>query len=295
MQGFFWPQAQPASKYAIVTMVKDDLFFLDIMIKHYQRHLEADYFIIDHASSIDVQSWATINHPNLNINVITIPNIPFDDRFKSAAISSIANICAACYEVTISSDADEIVMPFESSDSLQNTLDNLEHTFSAPVGVEFVHNTNLENEYDSNKDLTEQRNTFFFTSGYSKPVIWKKQSHFSPGLHGIDQPYSIVSKLALVHLRSVDFNQIKSRQVARMNSILSDEQEQKFSNAHWKKDVNDKAWYGNWIFEKAKGVSKKKNATDLNEFLDNVGTPQKVNQPFYRHDISKVSELLLWK
>ncbi|MFM5499894.1 hypothetical protein ACET7P_02995 [Aeromonas veronii] len=294
MESLFWPEAEPAGDYAIVTMVKDDVFFLDILIKHYQRNLNADYYIIDHDSSIDLKSWASNNFPGVNINIIKIPNIPFDDRFKSAAISSIANICAACYNITISSDVDEIVISCDKNVTLKSLLDNLEYSFTAPIGVEFVHNTIMEHKYDPELDVLEQRNTFFYTSGYSKPVIWKKQARFSPGLHGINQNYFVSSKIALVHMRSIDFSQVKVRQASRMSTVLSNEQELKFSNAHWKKDVNDKSWYGNWIFEKAKLTKKIRSESELNEFINSLGIPQKINSPFYRHDISKVSELMLW-
>lgn len=291
---YFWPTAEPVSKYAIVTMTKDDFFFLDLMVKYYYRHLKADFYIIDHGSKIDIKGWANTNFPNVNINVIKIPNIPFDDRFKSAAISSIANICAACYDTTISSDVDEVVITHNDNHSLKLILDNIKSPFTAPVGVEFVHNISLEGEYNPELDVTQQRNTFFYTSGYSKPIIWKKQSHFSPGLHGIDQCYEITSELALSHMRSVDFTQVKSRQESRRNTILSNEQEERSSNFHWKKEIDDKTWYGNWIFEKAKSITKKRSNIELFEILQAIGTPQKFNSPFYRHDISKVSELLLW-
>lgn len=290
-----WPDIDSVADFAVITMVKNDLFYLDIWIKHYKKYLNPLFVIIDHSSDESVSDWVSINHEDIKCNVVKIPNIAFDDRFKSAALSSLANIYQGCCKLVITSDVDEILIPFKSENNLKDTLLSLNEDFSAPIGVEFVHNRLNEPEYDSNIDCLNQRSTFFFTSGYSKPVIWKKDAFFSPGLHGINKEYSFTDQLALVHLRSIDYNYTMQRQLSRNSAVLSNEQVNNKTGLHWQRDINDKSWFGYFIFEKALSVSSNISFEhEYNIFFEKLAIPKKVNSPFYKHDISITSPLMLW-
>jgi hypothetical protein len=233
-------------------------------------------------------------YPELDICIFKIPNVEFDDRFKSSALSAVANMLQACFGVVITSDVDEIVIPIDKGDSLKTLLLGLEDEFVAPIGMEPVQNSESEISFDNSKNVLSQRRVLFLTSGYTKPIIWKSSANFTPRLHGLDKPYTVNTELGLVHLRSVNIEECRKKQINRNSTEFSIDQEKIFGSCPWKKTVEDKAWYGNWIFAKASAVSKEKSIHLTKEKLDEFASDIEIKKygNNYKHNVSVVTELM---
>lgn len=231
----YWPPRETIKRLACVTMVRDEDFFLEVFVNHYTRmYSDVDFFIIDHASINPVSEFARsrLKHiPQGRINVIRIPPIPFDDNYKSSAISSLANMALAAYDVVIVSDIDEIVIPI-GGDIVEIAMADRSEII-APLGFEAIHHTKVEKSYEPDHPFLSQRRYGYFRAAESKPVIWKAHNTASPGLHKSVNKFDFNERLILAHLRYVDFRKSRDRIEHRQSINFSKNQKHHGYGAYW--------------------------------------------------------------
>ena len=231
----FWPPRETIKRLACVTMVRDEEFFLELMLNHYCRMTdEVDFFIIDHASKVPVSEFISTRIRNIHpgrINVIRIPPIPFDDDYKSSALSSLANMVVAAYNVVLVSDVDEIIVPI-GGDLVDIAMRDAREVI-APLGFEVIHHREREAVYRMDRHLLDQRRYGYFRAAESKPVIWKAPNTAGPGLHKSIKPFGFNEMLILAHLRYVDYDMSRQRITHRQSVEFSSSQKDHGYGAYW--------------------------------------------------------------
>lgn len=284
----FWPPAEKKKKLACVTMARNEEFFLEMMLHHYLRsEPETDFYIIDHASNIPVLDFllSTFNLPSGRLNVIRIPDIPFDDEFKSTALSNLASMATRAYEVVIVSDADELVVS-EERNLVQACLDH-SSDIVAPLGFEVVQHIQREASYNFSLPVFKQRAYGYFKSSETKPIIWKAPSMFSAGLHKTLHPFDVSDTLLTLHMRFSDVIEATKRIEERQNNTLSDNQKAKNYGVYWSaaSDVRLR------IFEKLKTVDLKNFSETRSKFIKQVRFSLHTNPAgFYQPDLHIASD-----
>lgn len=285
----FWPPAERKKNLACVTMVRNEEFFLEMMLHHYLRlEPETDFYIIDHASDIPVLDFisSTFNLPSGQVNIIRIPDIPFDDDFKSTALSNLASMVTMAYEVVIVSDADELVVSEE--DNLVQAC--LAHSCDivAPLGFEVIQHIQREESYNFSLPVFVQRSYGYFKSSETKPIIWKAPSMLSAGLHKTLHPFEVSDTLLTLHMRFSDVIEATKRFEERQNSVLSQNQKAKNYGSYWTAALDVRLG----IFNKLKTVELKDFSKTRSHFLGQVRRSLHVNAAgFHQPDLHIVSDL----
>ncbi|WP_339820123.1 hypothetical protein [uncultured Paracoccus sp.] len=231
----FWPPAAHKKKLACVTMARNEEFFLEMMVRHYlAADDDVDFYIIDHASTVPVQDFLKATFPELRsgrINVIRIPDIPFDDDYKAVSLSNLGSMVTRSHEVVIVSDADELV--FTEGGNLVQTCLSHASDIIAPLGFEVVQNTSIEGCYDLSLSAFEQRTCGFFKSSQTKPVVWKAPTMASAGLHKALHPFEITSEILTLHMRLADVDEATKRIEERKTSVFSENQTKRNYGTYW--------------------------------------------------------------
>ncbi len=260
-----WPERQPVQRFCCITMVKDEELFLEQWANHYIRELpDCGIMIVDHGSKVPVVETIARLGLSGRVSVIAMPGFPFDDQTKSAILSSLAGAALCGYETVITSDVDEILIPMPSTAAtpLADLLDGETATFVAPTGVEFIHNADLEEDFDFSRPLLEQRRFVRFHSAYSKPAIWRSNSAtFGSGQHHLSEPYEFTSKIALAHLKYVDVKASRNRQAQRNDFEYSDRQLARGRISSW--ETADPATWSRTLFANATRVTDQANSAEV--------------------------------
>lgn len=285
----FWPSRETIKRLACVTMVRDEEFFLELMLNHYSRMSnDVDFFIIDHASKVPVSDFIKEKINNIHcgrINVIRIPPIPFDDDYKSSSLSSLANMVVAAYDVVIVSDVDEIVIPIGGD--LVDIAMRDGNGVIAPLGFEAIHHRSVEGEYRVEKSFTEQRRYGYFRAAESKPVIWKQPNTAGPGLHKSLEKFDFNENLILAHLRYIDYTRSRERIIHRQSVNFSMNQSNRGYGSYWGASVEAREA----IFDKVMEASYSDTQYSIKDFTHRVRGSLTVQQGgYYGPDLSISSD-----
>jgi hypothetical protein len=283
----FWPKQESIAPIAFVTMARDEEAFLSSWIENGRKICpDAAFYVLDHASVRPLSHFAMkyLSSNGVDISVFRIPSVPFDDDFKSMALSSLAKSLLHCYEVVVTSDCDELLVGFGIR--TKDILPKLRAASGviAPIGFEVVQHLEKEKPFDPSAPVQSQRNYGFFASGYTKPVIWKKRTEFGAGLHRTRDGFSYDVSLGLLHLRSVDASISEERAAQRRSYSLSESQVMLGRGANWQRQVEKKIDF----FSK---VAKMEDIQDagsiMDDFLKNVRDSYEKNiGGFWGHNIS---------
>ncbi|RID89649.1 hypothetical protein D2N39_22130 [Gemmobacter lutimaris] len=293
-----WPAREWVKDVCCITMVKDEPNFIRQWLLHYRENFsDPSFIIIDHASVPSVADFLSSEGLGENVSVLHLPAIPFDDDFKSAALTAMSGVALGGYKYVITSDSDELVIPLPSGKgrSLSDLIDAESADYIAPIGVEFIHNSEEEAVFDFGRPLLEQRNYVRFHSAYSKPVIWKhNDATFGAGQHRVSLPYEFSKTLGLAHLKYVDVAFSRQRQNSRGLVDFSASQIEKRRDTIWAESGGD-----NWAegtFQEARNIDLRASAgqvfqdfvLQLEARLDDQGEPIKRGQAHNLRIRSKV-------
>lgn len=250
-QDLLWPDQEPTRGYCFVTMVKDEEPYLLQWISHYLREMdEAAFVIIDHGSRPSVRSFMQATFPGANVSVITLPPFPFDDFYKSQALSAVAALCLGGYATVVATDVDELLVPLSGAaagPALAEVIDRCTAPFTAPVGIDFIQNTATEAPFDFSRPLLAQRDYCCFSSSYCKPCIWKGAvSTFGAGQHRIPDPFDFDERIGLAHLKLVDEETSLIRQKQRNATEFSEARDP--DHARWWQKEPGIDWSGDSAF-----------------------------------------------
>lgn len=231
-------RSQATRGVCLVTMVRDEGLYLTHWLWHYTQVLDAPCFLIlDDGSAPGMVEAACARVPGADVQLIRMPDGPFDVQYKANALSALAIVAVERHAIVIASDADEIVTPIGAARSrpLFDLLMQAPAPFAAPVGVSVIHDVAREAAFDPLRPVVEQRRIGRLETAFTKPVIWKGEPWlFSKGQHTLVQrPTPVEPSLALVHLRLIDVDEFARRQAVRNTREISTEQFRGRAQ-HWK-------------------------------------------------------------
>lgn len=220
-------------KCAAVTYVFNEDINLAIWVNHYGTQFgRENLFIIDSGSTIQAPVDLA------GINVIRLPNIPFDDVNKSFALSSLQATLSRYYDAVVVSDCDEILVAnpqkyLDLKDYIQRGLSD----YATAIGLNVVQAIDREEPLDFTKPLLQQRRYAIFNSFEVKTLLTKIPLKWSPGLHYVNARQKFDSDLFNFHLKLFDYEIAMRRHQSNKKNIWSDESEMKNSHHHTPNNV----------------------------------------------------------
>lgn len=222
---------QPA---AILTMVKDDYFYLEKWVAYYGDLFgRAALHVVSHGGDPKVDKIAE------GCSIIRIPgelDAGFDAK-RWRLLTSLTNGLLNYYRFVICGDVDEyIVLDPKTGMNLLEFLNKRKPSIITPIGLEVIHR--LDTEEEPIKDgILKARHYCRFSSYFSKPCLVGKPVKFARGGHYSTEPeLRLFRNLYLFHMKYADFDEYKntlrkrSQAMARLN--LENGSSNSFS-AHW--------------------------------------------------------------
>lgn len=215
-------------KAAAVTYVFNEDINLSIWVEHYGRQFgRENLFIIDSGSSLP----APVNLDG--INVIRLPNIPFDDKNKSFALSSLQQTLTRYYDFVVVSDCDEILVANpEKYVDLKDYMQKTGVEYATAIGLNVVHALDREAPINYHLPLLSQRHHAIFNSYETKTLISRVPLRWSPGLHYINAPQYFDTDLFNFHLKLFDYETAMKRHQKNQANIWKNEDDITISHHH---------------------------------------------------------------
>jgi hypothetical protein len=208
------------SSVAVVTMVRDDLFFLRIWLRHYEQIFgRENLYVINHGRGEEVAKLAK------GCNVIGIPGDPhrnFDIK-RWRFLNNLVMGLRGYYTHVIVGDVDEIVVidPQDGRNLLEFLQEARKGRVYTPLGLEVIHRIDIEHT-PINDHLIGPRRHVRLAPHYSKPCIISVGTKIARGGHFTQfERLFTPDNLYLLHLKFCDFNEYVAA-MNRRNQVTQD-------------------------------------------------------------------------
>jgi len=219
---------------AVLTMVKDDYFFLEKWVSYYGDMFGRDaLYVVSHGGDPEIDRIAE------GCSIIRIPGT-FDKSFDAKRwrlLGNTTNSLRNYYKFVICGDVDEyVVLDPKTKMTLPEFLVKRKPAIITPIGLEVVHRRDIENENVASGILNTRHHCRYSTY-FSKPCIIGKPVDLSRGGHYAKDPELLVFRnLYLFHMKYCDYDNFKDTLNKRTKSVAelkikNDENSQ--LSAHW--------------------------------------------------------------
>lgn len=202
-------------KIAVITMARNDAFFLKHWIAYYGAQLgEENLYIYLDGSDQPIPPTAG------KANVFHCERIPGQvvsaEKRRLGHLSKMAAELLQTYDLVIGVDADEflVVDPTEGK-TLREYLSEINFSLNPTVsglGLDVGQNTKMEFEFDENQSFLAQRNYALVSSRYTKPCVISKPVTWGSGFHRVKgHNFRIDKNLYLLHFGVFDLKMVEDR------------------------------------------------------------------------------------
>ena len=202
--------------------------FFPIWLKYYERYFSREDIYIYHIVKPKVKPFddavrsGVYGHFPNKTEVFEEENVHNKDYTRCAIdmvnlAQKVQRNLLEKYETVLMAEADEIVYhPL----GLDVYMDNFKEDVVRCNGFEIIQKRDIEPPLDLERPIMEQRSWWDPARMYSKPLMTRRPVHWCWGFHGLvsasDPP--VDPDLYLVHLRRMDFNICRERNISRISS-----------------------------------------------------------------------------
>lgn len=191
-----------------MTVARDEAEMLPRWVRYYGGQVGMTNLIVMDDNSIDGST------DSLPCTVLRLPPQPWKVDFEHTRMKLASGIGAAllsCYDVIIFCDVDEFLVPDPSRH--RGLLDYLgarsDRDVIAPVGMNLLHNSNLEPPIDPGLPVLAQRRFVKFAPGMCKPSVKRVSAPWRAASHGILSPFAVDPDLWMLHLKFYDIDALR--------------------------------------------------------------------------------------
>ncbi|MCL2597137.1 MAG: glycosyltransferase family 2 protein [Paludibacter sp.] len=245
-------------KIAVITMARNDDFFLNRWIEYYGRQFGHENLYI-YLDGLDQKPPEKVG--NANVTVIEKQGVKVVDAEKRR-LDFLSDRAAERfedgYDLVIGCDADEfLVVDGDSENNLPQYLSSIKINISvSALGLDIGQHLTKELPLDTSKPVLQQRNYALINSRFTKASIIAKPVRWGRGFHRVNgHNFHIDKNLYLFHLGNVDYKML-------MDKFNSQDIIARGEQAHYKRarfrviDIisNKNAVDGDKIFAKARAI-----------------------------------------
>ena len=200
-------------KIAVITMARDDDFFLSRWIAYYGKQFgTANLYILLDGTDQKIPSNAG------HANITKLPHKQLSrsagDKYRINKISETAQKLLKTYDIVIGCDSDEfLIVDPKTKKTLHEYLSAKKiHTTLSGLGLDIGQHLYNEAILDKSAPLLEQREYALLSTRYTKPVVINKPITWGSGFHSIKHHnFHIDKNLYLLHFGSVDINMLEEK------------------------------------------------------------------------------------
>lgn len=200
-------------KVAVITMARNDEFFLGRWIKYYSEQFGQEnlYIILD---GLDQDSPKNAE----NVNIIKLEHHEMSriagDKYRITKLTDLAHELLKKYDLVIGCDCDEfLIADPKTGKSLAQYLGEIKiKTSVSGIGLDVGQNLNTESELNQKKPILEQREYALLSTRYTKPVVINRPVNWGSGFHRIKgHNFHLDKNLYLLHFGAVDLEMLKTK------------------------------------------------------------------------------------
>ncbi|MCL2414042.1 MAG: glycosyltransferase family 2 protein [Bacteroidales bacterium] len=251
-------QLNENKKIAVITMARNDEFFLNRWVGYYGRQFGEENLYI-YLDGLDQKAPAEAGRANVEIvEKQGIKVVDAEKRRLDFLSDRAAELFSAGYDLIIGCDADEfLIVEPNLGLTLHEYLSRIKiNTSISPLGLDVGQHLHNEKSLDRSAPILPQRNYALINSRFTKTSIVAKPIRWGRGFHRIDgHNFHIDKNLYLLHLGNIDYE-------ALMEKFNSQDIIARGEQAHYKRarfsvinSVSDgSAVDGDKLFAKARGI-----------------------------------------
>ena len=208
---------QNLKRVAVITMARNDEFFLSRWIEYYGAQFgdENLYIYLDGTDQKVPKNTG-------NANITKLPHRDMSrstgDKYRINLISDLAEKLLKTYDIVIGCDCDEfLVIDPNTNMTLHEYLSQKKiNTTLSGLGLDVGQNMNTEKQLDTTKSFLSQRNFAFISTRYTKPVVINRPVRWGSGFHRIkNHNFHIDKNLYLLHFGAVDMQMLIDKATSR--------------------------------------------------------------------------------
>lgn len=197
-------------KIAVITMARNDNFFLNRWIKYYGEQFGQENLYI----YLDGEDQTAPKNTN-QTNIFFVPRIAEHvvkaEKKRLQFLSTKAAELLKKYDIILGVDADEfLILDSKTNETLAEYLSKISGKISiSGLGVDVAQHLKKEAALDYDLPFFAQRSYAVLSSRYTKPSVIFKPVHWGAGFHRIKgHNFYIDKNLYLIHFGSVDYDMI---------------------------------------------------------------------------------------
>ena len=197
-------------KIAVITMARDDEFFLSRWIAYYGKQFGTEnlYILLD-----GKDQKKPVNAGKAHVEKLEHTNMSraAGDKYRISKLSRLAHDLLKTYDIVIGCDSDEfLVVDPDTNKTLAEYLSELNiNTTVSGLGLDVGQNMNIEQQLDKTQSLLDQREYALLSTRYTKPVVINRPVNWGSGFHSIkNHNFHIDENLYLLHFGAVDMNML---------------------------------------------------------------------------------------
>jgi hypothetical protein len=245
-------------KIAVITMARNDEFFLNRWVKYYGGQFGEENLYI-YLDGLDQKPPAEAG--KANVTVVEKQGVKVVDAEKCRLdflSDRAAQLFAAGYELVIGCDADEfLIVDGRQGKTLTEYLSSLKiKTSVSPLGLDVGQHLHNDKPLDQSAPILPQRNYAQVNSRFTKTSIIAKPVRWGRGFHRVNgHNFHIDKNLYLLHLGNIDYDAL----VEKFNSrdIVARGEQAHYRRARFRviNSISEgNAVDGDNVFEKARKI-----------------------------------------
>lgn len=208
---------QNLKRVAVITMARNDEFFLTRWIKYYGEQFGSEnlYIYLDGLDNIIPKNAE-------NAHITKLPHHDMSrsdgDKYRIGLISDLANKLLNEYDIVIGCDCDEfLVVDPNTNMTLHEYLSQKKiNTTLSGIGLDVGQHMKYEKTLDKTKPFLSQRAFALLSTRYTKPVVINRPVRWGSGFHRIkNHNFHIDKNLYLLHFGAVDMKMLETKAAAR--------------------------------------------------------------------------------
>ena len=200
-------------RIAVITMARDDDFFLSRWIAYYGKQFGTEnlYILLDGTDQ-------NIPENAGNTHITKLEHKPMSrssgDKYRINKISNLAHELMKKYDIVIGCDCDEfLIVDPRTNKTLSEYLSNKKiHTSVSGLGLDIGQHLYNETILDRYAPFLEQREYALLSTRYTKPVVINKPVNWGSGFHSIKHHnFHIDKNLYLLHFGAIDMDMLEQK------------------------------------------------------------------------------------
>ena len=210
-------KTQQLKKIAVITMARNDDFFLARWIKYYGDEFGTENLYI-YLDGMDQNIPENAGDAHITKLPHTDMSRSAGDKYRIGKISALANELLKKYDIVIGCDCDEfLIVDPKTKMRLHEYLSQKKfNTTLSGLGLDVGQHLTLEQPLDTSKEFLSQRSFALMSTRYTKPVVINKPVNWGSGFHRIKgKNFHIDKNLYLLHFGAVDMDMLVSKAAKR--------------------------------------------------------------------------------